>query len=694
MEGADHPSVVYPNAIGRSIRDHLSMSPDASRMTLVFDVVSGLSYMHQFDVAHGSLNPESVLIAHDERAVITDTHSPNPQAARYSAPELVADEGVRSKAADIWALACLIYEVISGNVPFCQIATEFRVAGAVATGSKPLRPGKGVNGNDISDAIWQVLLMCWEFRPEDRHKCIAVQQIFRSMVSEDNRPPSTLDIPSGAFTGFHFNIEEMKSRLTQILGSEDLPSLRVPEHLRKVVASFLPDTARLKATVAAAKKLDPRNLQIFVDFLDLMLDDLTDPFGDPTSIMLSTIMVSTHVIPRCYKLDSIQYDSTPIFKGTDAVAYKARGLNLRINHVTDSWTVKAILKQLTRWRHTSHPNIIPFYGVFHEGAIQSPRLYVVTPLYSKGCLEDYASTLPQESRFPLISDVVAGMVYYWNRDQGISYYNKTEIMISDEGRAVIASFNSVYLYATDPLSSAHQARFEAPGPDTSADGSRYMLMDNLLKILSRKEPYYQYTGASDISSAISRGELPRRPDHSDDIDEIDDRAWGLIMRCCKPESTDRPTAVEVQEMIASWKVDDSRPEGENSLGGEFLTMRSASDVDFRHVEMLIGRIQMELLRDPLSELLRSHIKEIATTATELKREDVSMLVDFLDLARLRSLSPAGLSVDIRGAKSYLGIVGKNHIDYAYLPSTLRDQGYQIRPKANGRRRLWTRAPRN
>ncbi|KAJ3571074.1 hypothetical protein NP233_g3990 [Leucocoprinus birnbaumii] len=637
LDGSHHPSVVSPSSINQTLGDFLKANPDAAPMALIYDVVNGLSYMHQFDIVHGRLNPESVLVSNEGRGVITDLHSLIPPPLRYSAPELVTDEGAQStKAIDVWAFACLSYEALSGNAPFFHIAIDFRVSVAIAAGGKPSRPGKGgASGKEIGDAIWQLMLTCWEFKPEDRPKCLTIQQILRGMLSEDNHLPSNVIVPPGVVEGFAVDLEEMKARLTHVLGSEHLPSLRVPDHLRKVVATFVPNTARLKATTSAAQKLDPNDLQMFVDFLDLLLSDLDKSDNAPTVVMLSSIMVSTGVIPRRYKLDAVPYDSTPIFEGIDAVAYKARGLNVRINHVTDSWTVKALLRSLPDWAQLSHPSLIPIYGVFHEGA-QSPRFCVVTPLYSKGCLEDYALELPQESRLLLISDIIAGGLYLWNNDLLMAYNRKENIMISDEGRAVFANFGSEYLYATDSAPSAYQARFEPP------DYGVELGDDSLYKVLSQKKPYYQYEEESEISSAVSRGELPTRPDHSgEDMDEIDDRGWDLITRCCKFERGDRPTAAEVQEIVSSWKLEDGRPEAETTTGQDILAMRSRSDVDFPHVEALLGQIQIELLRDPLSEILRNHIKDVAKAVTELKDDDIRTLVDFLDLTLRNHISISG-----------------------------------------------------
>jgi hypothetical protein len=47
--------------------------------------------------------------------------------------------------------------------------------------------------------------------------------------------------------------------------------------------------------------------------------------------------------------------------------------------------------------------------------------------------------------------------------------------------------------------------------------------------------------------------------------------------------------------------------------------------------------QIELLRTPLSQLIKNHTKEVAAAAAQLKPEDTRTLVEFLDLVR-KSLS--------------------------------------------------------
>ncbi|KAF5362327.1 hypothetical protein D9756_002589 [Leucocoprinus leucothites] len=648
FDGEDYPSIVTPCITNGNICDYVREHPEVPRPPLISDVINGLFHIHQLNIAHGGLHPENVLISVDGRALLANpgtasaTEDLDSFPVRYSAPELVGtDDTIEpTQATDMWSFACLCYEVLSGKVPFFQIARDFRVSGAILSGIKPSRPGReGAGGDGIDDAMWQLLLLCWELDPKGRPFCLQIHQILLGMTIEDTRPAAKPIIQPGTIKGSALNLEYAKDNLMQVLSSDHSPSLRVPKHLRKLLSSFLPDTSGLNATVAAAKKLSPDDTQMLVDFLDLVLEDLPDLHLNPICFLLSSLMVSTRVIPLRYKLTGIQYDPIPISSIQHAKAYKARGLNVCVNAVTASWLVKSILARLPDWYHASHPKIIQFYGVFHEGANESPWLFVVTPFWANGNMEDYALTLPQKSRLPLISDAIDGLIFLDNLGLALLYCKKEHIMVSDDGRAVLLHFDASTLYSEEPLPITRQLRFYPPNARFNTPDVVWSFACFCYTVLSRKLPYYQYTDDEEIQAAISRGELPKRPEHrDDDMDQIDDQAWNLITKCCRLERNDRPAASTVQDTISSWRIEDHRLSVNDSPGSMLLEMRARPNVDFNRVESLLSKIQVELLREPLSKLLQNHIKDVMGATTELDLDDTRILVDFLDLALKNHLS--------------------------------------------------------
>jgi hypothetical protein len=111
-------------------------------------------------------------------------------------------------------------------------------------------------------------------------------------------------------------------------------------------------------------------------------------------------------------------------------------------------------------------------------------------------------------------------------------------------------------------------------------------------VLSRKLPYYQYIEEGEIRSALSRGEAVKRPRAADDIDEIDDQFWNLIMGCCVPKPEDRLTLLEIQKLLGDMEIKDDRPKATGLPGAETLSLRSSPDINWDSVKRLLDQIQV------------------------------------------------------------------------------------------------------
>jgi serine/threonine protein kinase len=67
---------------------------------------------------------------------------------------------------DCYALGMVVYEVLSGRLPFYQYA-DWVVFGHVVEGKRPWRP-QGVEGSWFTDDVWGVLEHCWMRQPDSR----------------------------------------------------------------------------------------------------------------------------------------------------------------------------------------------------------------------------------------------------------------------------------------------------------------------------------------------------------------------------------------------------------------------------------------------------------------------------------------------------------------------------------------------
>ena len=164
-------------------------------------VANGLIYLHNNGMIHGDLkgvchwSPEllcrlnkltcqaNILIDEASRACLADfgllTIMSDPAnlipsssqtqggTVRWMSPELVAPEkygfkkGHLTRSSDCYALGMVIYETISGNVPFHE-HSDISASVKVMLGEHPTR------GEVFPEHLWKVMESCWASTPEDR----------------------------------------------------------------------------------------------------------------------------------------------------------------------------------------------------------------------------------------------------------------------------------------------------------------------------------------------------------------------------------------------------------------------------------------------------------------------------------------------------------------------------------------------
>ena len=102
-------------------------------------------------------------------------------------PELIALEkfGLKmsrpTKSSDCYAFGMLIYETISGNVPFYE-TIDVAVFLRVVLGEHPSR------GVAFSEDLWKMMESCWRFQPDDRP---SIADVLRFLRADSSIPEST-----------------------------------------------------------------------------------------------------------------------------------------------------------------------------------------------------------------------------------------------------------------------------------------------------------------------------------------------------------------------------------------------------------------------------------------------------------------------------------------------------------------------
>ena len=206
-EGAGRLWFTMPYVEGESLRDRLvreKQLPVADAARITAEVALALDYAHRHGVIHRDIKPENILLS-DGQALVADfgiahastsNQEPLTQTGTtlgtpaYMSPEQAAGEHQLDARTDIYSLATVLYEMLSGELPFSgptlQALTAKRLSGVPA----PVRQVRPAVPASLDQAIRQALALL----PADRFSSAA--QFGRAVtgsVSAEIAPPASVE---------------------------------------------------------------------------------------------------------------------------------------------------------------------------------------------------------------------------------------------------------------------------------------------------------------------------------------------------------------------------------------------------------------------------------------------------------------------------------------------------------------------
>jgi tetratricopeptide (TPR) repeat protein/predicted Ser/Thr protein kinase len=180
-QAADTLYYVMPYVEGESLRARLEREACltvADALAIVRDVADALEYAHRRGIIHRDIKPENILL-HEGRAFVTDFGvaraldvATGPMTAEgiavgtpaYMSPEQVRGEVDPTPQSDVYALACVVYEMLTGEPPFRGRTAQAIMQRHLADTPPPLRTLRAA----VPVTIERVVLRALEKAPADR----------------------------------------------------------------------------------------------------------------------------------------------------------------------------------------------------------------------------------------------------------------------------------------------------------------------------------------------------------------------------------------------------------------------------------------------------------------------------------------------------------------------------------------------
>ncbi|KAJ7067433.1 kinase-like domain-containing protein [Mycena amicta] len=488
------PGLISPFCPGASILRFLAKRrpPYEDKLKMLSGIADGLRYLHDRGIIHGNLCTKKILMNEHNEPVLSGygmfailgsssaTTSMFSIPIRYSPPEYFSDEieasSVRTTGGDVYAMAMVMLEILTGLPPFHHLASEHAVFKAIIKGGEPIR--EGVNQTMITTAVWTLLSSMWSHSPDSRPVMSKVveslldirgnssttQQEALSAAREaaSKQPDDGMGHSSGEETTFG-EVRDLTGRITQ-----DDP---------------YPFAGGGNANVYRGKLARANGSKIRVAIKMIRISD--DGSGQPDEI------------------------------------------------------IRRMKREVEVWSHLKHKNILPFIGVC-EDLPGAPWPVLISPYYKSGNVGTYIKKHPDADRQALVLGVTCGLQFLHENNVVHGDLKVQNILVNKHGMPCICDFGISKIVSRRGFTTSNvgTAPYMAPelfflvdgsawadAPHTTASSDIYSFALLVLEILTG-EPPKRRPSRPILTLKVVAELRPRREDYDEKL--VADSTWEIL----------------------------------------------------------------------------------------------------------------------------------------------------------------------
>ncbi|KAJ3558631.1 hypothetical protein NP233_g11470 [Leucocoprinus birnbaumii] len=348
-------------------------------------------------------------------------------------------------------------------------------------------------------------------------------------------------------------------RFGQIFQDDDSPDPIV------LIDSILNKESQYKSLLS----LTGDRAQIALDLMQKVLDskNTAEFIRRSTLYAMMRLCKKSGAYPTCMTLKGVECkEDHPVVFGRFGDVWRAsvggRVVSLKTVRLNQQSQVDYLIKNFTReailWSYLDHPNLLPFYGIYHMPEHRFGSVGLVSPWMSNGNMKDYLVANSGAPRLPLVLDIITGLQHLHGQKITHGDLKPANILISEAGSALLADFglSSVidseilrWTTVTTVTQTGGTIRYEAPEMLDEVEGVMlaqptfasdvYSLASVLYEVLTGKLPFYEYPRDATVMMQVIKGKIPSKPASNAGL-ELTLEIWQVMEYCWTRDPSRRP----------------------------------------------------------------------------------------------------------------------------------------------------------